>query len=112
MERVKWEEDRDVIDAHKANVREQAGRFRDAMLKGNERARDGLLRVFFTHVLREGLGDIDSLAGAPLPETVAGTWVNGYKWFAIHDPLKGGTGARAKTGNDSDPPTFEEDSRP
>ena len=113
MERVKRDEDRAAIgEAHKTNVREQAARFRDAMLKGNERARDGLLRVFFTHVLREGLGDIDSLAGAPLPETVAGPWVNGYKWFAIHDPLKGGTGARAKTGNDSDPPTFYEDSSP
>ncbi len=113
MVRVKNDEDREAIGtAHKQNVREQATRFRDAMIRGNERTRDGLLRVFFTHVLREGLGDVDSLAGAALPETVAGPWVNGYKWFAIHDPLTSGTGRRAKTGNDSDPPTFYEDSSP
>jgi len=38
---------------------------------------------------------------------VEGPFVNGYKWFAVHDPLEGGTGARAGAGNDSDPPKFE-----
>jgi hypothetical protein len=111
--RVKRDIDRTAIKAgHHQSVRAQAARFQAAMLSGNELMRDGLLRALHTHVLREGLGDVSPLASAPLPETIAGPWVNGYKWFAVFDPLIAGTGTRAKTGNDSDPPTFYKDSAP
>ena len=113
MVRVKRDEDRDEIQrGHRETVLAQAARFRDAMVGGNALARDGLLRSLYTHVLREGLGDISRLDGAPLPETVTGPWVSGYKWFAVYDPLSAGTGARAKAGNDSEAPKFYDDSAP
>ncbi|MCB1019770.1 MAG: HEAT repeat domain-containing protein [Acidobacteria bacterium] len=113
MERIKREDDRaEVREGHQAHVKEQAARFDRAMREGNALTRDGLLRALHTHVLREGQGDVKLLAESPAPETVEGPFLNGYKWFSIHDPLTGGTGTRAGTGNDSDPPRFYEESAP
>ncbi|MBK9169430.1 MAG: HEAT repeat domain-containing protein [Bryobacterales bacterium] len=111
--RVKREEDRAAIGrGHKDNVRRQAERYRDAMAAGNRLAKDGLLRALYTHHVREGLGEIKPLEKAQVPETVAGSWVNGYRFAALYDPLKGGTGAAISIGNDSDPPAFYDDSTP
>ncbi|MGH9673046.1 MAG: HEAT repeat domain-containing protein, partial [Bryobacteraceae bacterium] len=111
--RVKRAEDRAAIDgAHKQHVRLQAVRYRDSMARGNTLARDGLLRALHTFHVREGLGDVTPLAGAMLPETVAGSWVNGYKWAALYDPLTGGSGGAVSIGNDSEGPTFYSDSAP
>jgi hypothetical protein len=113
MARIKRDEDREIVkQGHQDHVKAQAMHFDAAMRAGNERMRDGLLRALHTHVLREGQGDVKLLDGSPAPETVEGPFLNGYKWFAIHDPLTGGTGTRAGTGNDSDPPKFYEDSAP
>ena len=113
MERIKRPEDRALVSAaHERHVLGQASRFLTAMRDGNARTRDGLLRALHTHVLREGQGDVDALSHASAPPTVEGPFLNGYKHFALHDPLTGGTGARAGTGNDSDPPKFYADSAP
>ena len=113
LPRLKRPEDRAAIrDAHQESVRLQAIRYRDAMKAGNTMTRHGLLRALHTHHVREGLGDVASLAGAPVPETVAGPWVNGYKWAALYDPLSGGSGAQTSIGNDSEPPSFYADSSP
>ena len=113
MVRIKRDEDRAVVkEAHQEHVKAQAMRFQAAMHAGDARTKDGLLRALHTHVLREGQGDVKLLAESPAPETVEGPFLNGYKWFAIHDPLVGGTGTRAGTGNDSDPPKFYDESAP
>jgi len=113
LPRLKRDEDRDAIrNAHREHVRSQAVRYRDAMLAGNLLARDGLLRALHTHHVREGLGDVSPLAAAPVPETVSGPWVNGYKWAALYDPLAAGSGALTSIGNDSEAPAFYEDSAP
>ena len=113
MVRIKRDRDREIVrEGHQAHVKAQAMRFHAAMQAGNERMKDGLLRALHTHVLREGQGEVDVLDGSPAPETVEGPFLNGYKWFAVHDPLTGGTGTRAGTGNDSDPPKFYDDSAP
>lgn len=113
MVRIKRDEDRKIVrEGHQDFVKAQAMRFDAAMRAGNELMKDGLLRALHTHVLREGQGDVHVLDGSPAPETVEGPFLNGYKWFAVHDPLTGGTGTRAGTGNDSDPPKFYEDSAP
>lgn len=113
MERIKLDEDRETVrTAHQQHVLGQAERFLVAMRSDSERTRDGLLRALHTHVLREGQGDVSALAGAYSPETVQGPFLNGYKHFVLHDPLTGGTGTRAGTGNDSDPPRFYEESAP
>ena len=113
MERIKRDEDRDIVrTAHQENVLEQTKRFLAAMRTDNLRTRDGLLRALHTHVLREGQSDVSALSAAYAPETVQGPFLNGYKHFALHNPLVGGTGTRAGTGNDSDPPKFYEDSAP
>ncbi len=111
--RVKREQDRAAIrQAHQAHVRGQAQRYRDAMVAASPLAKDGLLRALYTHHVREGLGEVSALARAPVAATLAGPWVNGYKWAALYDPLVGGTGAQVSIGNDSEPPTFYEDSAP
>lgn len=113
MERIKRDEDRELVrSTHEKHVLGQTERFLAAMRSGDERTRDGLLRALHTHVLREGQGDVSALAAAWAPETVEGPFLNGYKHFALHDPLTGGTGARAGTGNDSDPPKFYTESAP
>ncbi|MBI1353164.1 MAG: hypothetical protein GC160_02375 [Acidobacteria bacterium] len=113
MERVKLPEDREIVRlGHEASVLGQARRFLAAMRDGSPRTRDGLLRALHTHVLREGQGDVSGLAHAAAPPTVQGPYLNGYKHFALYDPLTGGTGARAGTGNDSDPPKFYSESAP
>ena len=120
--RVKRDQDREVIKSgHRANMREQAARFRKAILEGNELRRDGMLRSVYSHVLRQGSGDLSRLAfgdisalnGAPVPETISGPWVNGYKWFALYDPLTSKRrGSSVRAGNDKEPPPFYEDSAP
>ena len=79
--RVKREQDREAIKrGHRANMREQAARFHKAVLEGDELRRDGMLRSLYSHVLRQGSGDLSRLAfgdiselnGAPVPETIAG----------------------------------------
>ena len=120
--RVKREQDREAIKrGHRANMREQAARFHKAVLEGDELRRDGMLRSLYSHVLRQGSGDLSRLAfgdiselnGAPVPETIAGPWVNGYKWFAVYDPLTTDRmGSSVRAGNDKEPPPFYEDSAP
>ena len=113
MERIKRPEDKAILrTAHEKHVLGQAQRFLAAMRDGDDRTRDGLLRALSTHVLREGQGDVSKLAEAWNPESVEGPFLNGYKHFALHDPLTGGAGARAGTGNDSDPPRFYTESAP
>ena len=120
--RVKREQDRLVIKrGHRENMRAQAERFRKAALEGDELRRDGMLRSIYSHVLRQGSGDLSRLAfgdisglnGAPVPETITGPWVNGYKWFAVYDPLTSERmGSSVRAGNDKEPPPFYEDSAP
>jgi hypothetical protein len=110
--RVKRPEDRAAIDAgHKAAVLEQATRFRNAMVSGNSLQREGLLRALFSHHVREGLPDVSAFV-VPLPPTVHGSWVNGYKFSALFDPVTGGTAAFSRIGNDAEPPLFYRDSAP
>jgi len=113
LPRVKKAEDRKAIDeGHKAMVRAQAGRFLAAMRKAGPLGRDGLLRALYTHHVREGLPDVSALAGVPVPPTVEGHWVSGYRFSALFDPLTGGTAAFSRIGNDAEPPVFYADSAP
>jgi hypothetical protein len=111
--RVKRPEDKQaIIDGHRAHVRRQAVRYRDAMRNGNALTRDGLLRALYTHHIREGQGDISTLAKVAPPPTVQGSWVNGYRWAAVYDPVVDGSGTFSSIGNDSEGPLFYEDSAP
>jgi hypothetical protein len=111
--RVKRTEDKQaIIDGHRAHVRRQATRYRDAMLNGNALTRDGLLRALYTHYIREGQGDISALANVAPPPTVQGSWVNGYRWAAVYDPTVDGSGTFSSIGNDAEGPLFYEDSAP
>lgn len=111
--RVKRPEDKQAItEGHRENVRRQAVRFRDAMRDGNALTRDGLLRALYTHYIREGQGDISTLAKVAPPPTVQGSWVNGYRWASVYDPVLDGSGAFSSIGNDAEGPPFYEDSAP
>jgi hypothetical protein len=101
-----------VEEGHHESVRVQAVRYRDAMLNGNSLTRDGLLRALYTHHIREGLPDVSALEKAPLPATVQGHWVSGYKFAALYDPITGGTAGFTSIGNDAEPPIFYADSAP
>lgn len=111
--RIKRAEDKRAVEtAHKEGVRIQAVRYRDAMKQANALGRDGLLRALYTHHIREGLPDVTAMAAVPAPPTVAGHWVNGYRFASMYDPLRGGDARFTSVGNDSEPPVFYPDSAP
>ncbi len=111
--RIAGKDDKAAVEnGHREMVRIQATRYRDAMRGANALGREGLLRSLYTHHVREGLPAVPELAETPPPATMAGHWVNGYRFAAAYDPLTAGEARFTSIGNDSEPPVFYADSAP
>ena len=111
-----------VKSGQRASALRQASKIALALTGGNELQRDGLLRSFYAFHLRESAAEMTpEVAHFAFPDTDLregkvergeNTWLEGYKWAASFDPRTAGSGILGRIGNDTEPPTFYEDSGP
>lgn len=117
---LKAESERIRVKAgHRHTVRRQAEKLARALASGNAAQCDGILRSFYTFHLRESTVDWPKEVGefrfpatfvSPTADRGENLWLDGYKFAAAYDPSYSGTGVLGRIGNDTEPPTFYEDS--